>query len=546
MHDEEFGRTSILSGETTQRSLPKPVIGAYVLGGLIALGFFFAFGWGVTTLVLVGLVFVTTVGLTVETGERGSLGARWAHRIREFGLPWIGGGRRSRGEHIYVNMLDEDLDDPDLDPGWKLPVPLGRCAPLDLEGTGLDGMFVLRFSNPGEPTYYLVVLSVQGFATGIRSTWEQERTAEAFGLFLIELGKMTSFVRGGQLVHRSVPADITPNIEWYRETVMMLADKHDSDPRLDITRRSYGDLIDAIAPRVEEHRDYLALKFYATDRFNNRAGEIARSKGATFEGGVAQLIRDECARVMSYMTDVAGMGKVALLGPRRTCAAIRSMIDPNWAMDHDGDVAWHTCFPSYVGDTDCVEIKSHMDPLLQKSPRWYTRVGEIPASSIAPAPLGPDWLSRLLIGVSPDPGDDEVEPFPTIRTISVRFDLIPAHKARLRAKRDHGQDLAQKVKEEKKGRVTDGGSDEMATASKRRQIDLRPGSAHQGLTYAMWVSVTGRDPEDLDRAQTRLIEAASQSGITKINWQDDQHDVGLFSTLPFGTGLLVEKDATSY
>ncbi|KXP11596.1 hypothetical protein AXK57_21895 [Tsukamurella pulmonis] len=518
----------------------------WVLAAAAAAGIFFVFGWGLATLILVVFDFALVAALTLDTSENGSVGSRWAHQVREYGVPVLGGGRRAAGEHIYVNILDEDAGDPDLDPEWQLPVPLGRCAPLELEGTGLDQMFILRTSNPGEPLFYSVMLSVQGFATGIRSTYESERTSEAFGMFLIELAKLTSYVRGGQLIHRSVPADITPNVEWYRETVMMLASTKPHDPRLDITRQSYGDLIETIEPHVEEHRDFLVLKFYATNRFQNEAARIAKSKDAPFEGGVAQLVRDEAARVMSYMTDVAGMGKVALLGRRRTCAVIRSMMDPNWAVDHDGDAAWHTCFPSYVGDKDYVEIKSVADPLLQKSPRWYTRVGEIPATAIAPAPLGPDWLSKLLIGVNPDAGDDEVRPFPTIRTISVRFDLIPASKARVRAKRDHGQDLAQQQKEAKKGRVTDGATDEMASASKRRQMDLRPGSPHQGVTYGFWVSVTGRDPEDLDRAQTRLVEATSQSGINKINWQTDEHDVAQFATLPFGTGLLVEKDATSY
>lgn len=542
-------RNSVLSGEVASRRLSGPV--KYAYGAVVIVGavLFFTVGWGYISAGVVAALLLLTVSVTTPLGNQKPIGERWAHRVREYGFPYLTKGRRGIGEHVYFNVLHPDAADEDLNPGWQIPTPLGRCMVVDLTGTGLDKMFILRISNPGEPTFYAVLLAVQGSGSAIRSPAEMNQAAERYGNLLNELAKRTSFVRGGQSIHRSVPADITEHLEWYQEELVRVRVRDGADERLDMLVDSYGQLLDEIAPNLEEHRDYLLLKFYETAEFKADAHRRAEAKGQRFEGGMAQIVLDETERVMSYMSGPGGLGNVVLLGRRRTCAVIRAMIDPNFALDRDGDVDWWSAFPSYIGGADSVEILSHADEgtgLEQLSPRWYTRVGMVPVGGIAPAPLGPEWMANVLTGVAPDAGDEEVAAMPTIRTVSVRFDLIPAARARETARKDQAQDRARQIKEAKDGKVTDGTSDVMMGASARRQADLAPGNPYHGMTYSMWFAVTGRTPDDLDRAVARFVEATSVSAITNIEWQDDRHDVALFNTLPFGLGMEVHKHVTKY
>ncbi len=78
-----------------------------------------------------------------------------------------------------------------------------------------------------------------------------------------------------------------------------------------------------------------------------------------------------------------------------------------------------------------------------------------------------------MTGVDPDPGDpvEGIPAQPTIRTVKVRMDFVDAVKARQVARKDATEDAARQYKERKKGQVTDGASEVMASASLRRRED---------------------------------------------------------------------------
>jgi hypothetical protein len=518
-HDSEQ-RTSILGGEIARRGMTgisAPVLITWTAALVIGVVYYFAAGGGAMTVGLVAVFYVGVFASTYEFGDT-SLAARQMHRLRNW-------ARMRRGEHVYRNADDPAYGIADLDPGWEYPVPLGRTAPLDVAGTGLDEMFIVRTANPGERAYYTVVLSVQGLAGGLRTDAAWATTSEKFGLFSASMARKTSLIRGVQLIHRSIPADLTMHEDWVEREVEKLGDM-----RLRAPVESYGDLIDTIRPHSEEHRAYVVLKFPQTDHFEADAARAAGGKGARFEGGVAQVIRDETMRAVSKLV-AAGMGRVQVLGEQRTCALIRAFVDPSNPLDRHQGARWSNCWPSYVGGHDSVVV----------SGRWHTRIGFLPPASIEPIPLGPLWLAPLLTGVAPDIGDDETPPSPTIRTVSVRVDFVPDAVAREAASQDFTQDKAAQESAARKGITGDGSAEVMATASGRRRADLMPGSGHHGTIYSLAVAVTGRDEDDLERACMRVEEAADESAIKTITWQDDTHDVALFTTLPFARGLAVTR-----
>ncbi|MFE3105333.1 SCO6880 family protein [Nocardia tengchongensis] len=512
-------RTFILGGEIARRSwlgLPKPVLITWGIAIFVAIALYVLAGNSMATIVVIIIGLAGTVAATMEWNGRRSWASLRAHQVRTW-------DRRRRGEHVFRNPTDPAYGNPDLDPGWEIPVPLGAAGPLDVAGTGLDDMFIVRHANPGERTYFSVVLAVDGVASGLRGDAAYAATSAAFGGFLANLAKPSSLIRGIQIVHRSVPHDMTPHEQWAEAQVEQL-----DDIRLLPAVQSYGALLDVLTPLAEEHRSYICLRFPQTEAFMAETARVARAKNASIHGAIAQVIRDETERATRLLA-LSGMGQVQVFGEKRACAVFRACIDPDFKLARHADAAWTSCWPSYVGGRDSVAVAA--------GGRWRTRVGFVPARAIEPVELGPLWLAPVLTGVDADPGDDDTAPMPTIRTVSVRIDFVPAHRARTAARGDFTADEARKVKEAKKGKIDDGSTDVLLSASDRRRQDLMPGSGHHGAIYALAVAVTGRDEEDLERACLRVGEAAGESAIGEIEWSTDDHDVSMFSTLPLGRGL---------
>lgn len=521
MTDTQDQRTSLLGGEVARRGLPvaEPAFVAWVATAA-ALGLF--------TFIVVG---ATPWMLLVDIVVGGALfAATWPFS----GRSWAGQvvhDRRTRrrgkaGEHLWFHPSDPRSGS-DIDPYWTQPVPLGTAAPLDLAGTGLDELFVLEHRPPGDNSYFSVVLSLQGLADGLRDDARWASAATGFGRALSTMAKRGSHVRGAQWLHRSVGADLRRHIAWGMSKVAAM----DTDAtRVTSLIESYGDLLDEeIGPRSEEHRAYAVLIFPRTPELMAEARRAASARGAARVGGIGQVIATDTARIVDFLTTSAQMGRVEVLGEQRACGVIRSFVDPSFQLDAHRDARWATCWPSYLGGRDSVTVGT--------AGAWHTRVARIASGSIEPVPLTALWLSPLLTGVAPDPGDDDTPPSPTIRTISVRMDFVDAAAARGSAISDSTGDLSAQKRELDRGQITDGTSSTMATSSLRRRADLVPGSGHHGVIYAMSLSVTAPTEDDVLRASVRIERAAEEAAIKQLIWCTDRHDAALFETLPLGRGI---------
>lgn len=513
-------RTAMLGRQLARRSrlplpFPEPVIVAWCAALALAFWLIFIAGQKPWVLALDAVLLAGVLAATLDVGSRESYASRKAKAIRNR-------QRRRRGEHIWVSPDDPDHGNPDVDPGWSIPVPLYRAEPVDLTGTGLDDMFIVEHRSPGDNDYYSVLIAMQGLAEGLRGDAAWAVTSAAFGRTLAGFAKRSSFVRGIEQLHRSVPADMVPHQNWMASRIAA----GDPDLALIPAIASYGQLIDRMSPYSEEHRSYAVLIFPKSTTFLAEAARIARRKDAALNGGIAQVIRDETARAVSAL-ERAGMGRVEVYGEQRACAVIRAFQDPSYALDDHKGMRWSTCWPSYVGRDESVEVAG----------AWHTRVGLIPATSIEPVEVGPLWLSMLLTGVEPDAGDDEIPAAPTIRTVVARMDFVEASRARSATRKDVTQDEARQISEQRKGKTSDGSAEVQVGESARRRADLVPGSGHHGMIYTLAVSVTGRDEDDALRACTRVAQAADDCGIGEIAWQNDRHDVAAFMTLPLGRGL---------
>lgn len=525
-------RTANLGGEVARRGLlgMNPVIAAVwgvalacaaaaflLIGGMVG----GAVGIGIGALVL------TT---TWSPDEQPARAEQWMRALRDR-------GRRRRGEHIFWSAADRGevtgvpspVYDPAADPAWELPYFCGRVEPLPLADTGFDALFILRHANPGDKFNYLsVTMAVEGVKGGLQSNSSYAAVWRSFGYVQAELAKDGSFIRGIHQLHRSVPADITPHIKWYKDRITV-------DPRLNLEMlaANYDQVIEEVTPLAEEHRVYIVVKIPVSDEFITEArtrddfGGVRRA-----EIGWASVVKDELER-MERLLRGAGWGKIEVLGERRTAALIRSLQNPDYALDDDRDVDWNTCWQSYVGGTDSVVVGG----------KWHTRCAQVPPGAIAPTALGPLWLQSLLVGVEADEGREDLARASTIRTVSVRLDFIPDRAARDQATKDMTQDVSTRIQNRKKGKISDGTAEVMLSASERRNNDLRPGSGIHGSAYSIAISVTGRDEEDLRRACLRVEHAAGSAVINRLDWQDSWHDIAQVATLPLCRGMAGVKAA---
>lgn len=532
--DDEV-RTSILGGEIARRNatgLHPAVFAAWAATLVFSIFLFIVVGASLVTLGIAGFSYVAVILVTVEFGGGDSVASRWVHTLRD---RW----RRRHGLHVFVNAADPDWGNPDIDPGWDSAPQLGDVTPLDLAGTGLDDLFILLHSNPGERAYFSIVVAVQGLAEGLRGDGKWARTSANFSRMLSGMARRSSFIRTIQIVHRSVPKDLNPHVNWIRNELSHLGPTKAA--QLEDPIYSYGELIDAMRPLSEDHHCFFVLCFPQSDALMKEAHRIATSKGAKIEAGVAQVIRDDTERAQQALMS-AGMGDVEVLGEQRACAVIRAMLNPSHQIERHSGARWSTCIPTMFGGAESVTVRASTDPD-RRDEVWHHRVATVPPGHLEPVPLGPHWLRDLLTGVDPDPGDpvDGVLPYPTIRTTTVRIDLVRDVHARAAAKSHVTEDIAAQMRDADKGRITDGAAEVMASASARRREDLKPGSGYHGAIWSMTLAVTGRDADDLDRACNRVTEAAESTPIKDLVWKDDLHDIAIFWTLPLGRGLAGTK-----
>lgn len=496
----------MLGGEVSRRglfgSLSRP---AYVLLGFTVIGSFILFlGVGGMTGAVGGFVLLFTMyGLVNPWSRRRSIVENWLWALR-----WR--ARRRRGHTVFdapASVRDQDPDQV-AGPLWELPVPLGRVEPLDLAGTEHEQMFLLHHHNPGERAYLSAVMEVQGQASGLRTDRAYDSVSIRYGVLLAQLGKAGSFIRGLQQINRIVPHDPVPHRTFVSQRVSRR-------PGLDEVIASYEDLIDLTAVSAEQHRNFLIARIPLTPEFY----EESQSHGNGVSGW-AGLVREELAR-MADLASRAELSRPQVLGEQRTCAVLRSLQDPRWPIDQHEGMRWQDCWQSYATELDRLVVNDF----------WHTRTAFLPREGIAPAQLGPRWLSPLLTTVNPS----------VIRTLSVRMEFIPDKVARARAVVDVAQDGASMQGSEQKNKIDDGTDAVMLSASARRLYDLAPGSGHQGVDWSMAISVTASDPGELRRACMRVANEAAQSALTDLDWQDTQHDVAVLSTYPLARGMAVGR-----
>jgi hypothetical protein len=502
-------RTSMLGGDVARRGLLAlaPRSRASRAVGLAAVALVVLLLLSSATLAI-GLCCVVLVALTAwlvwpPTNSDRSWLDRWlVRRRRQL--------RHARGWDCYTRP--EKLV-PGSDGAWELPPPVGRVEPLDLAGTEWARLFILHHTPTGAGQYLTVLMRTDGLGAGLWTDAQHAARQEGFAALLASIVKEGRWLSDIGQLSRTLPQDFTEHTTLVEARLRPPPDT--APPAVRTAYRnllaSYDQLVDQEAQHCEEHRNYLVARIDLTGAFQLAAARIAPASA-----GWATLVRDELVQLTGRAAN-AGLGRVEVLGERRTVAALRALQSPDCAPDRHGGLTWADAFLSFRAKATELIVDD----------RWHTRVACVPLRGMEAARLGPRWLAPILVDLSPA----------VVRTVATRIRPIPARTARSAAVKDATTDASAAVTAHAEGKVDDGTGRVMLDASTRRLVDLAPGSGHAGARWAMFLALQAESKTELDDACRRLDEAAADASIFELDWLEHEQDLAWPAVLGLGRGV---------
>ncbi|WP_448002721.1 SCO6880 family protein [Agromyces bauzanensis] len=509
----ESGHRSFFGGSHSKTRLA--LLGLFIIGGMVIT---VLAGWPG---LLVGLVGVAVTLLVTARTHRGTIAERARKRRR-----WK--QRVSSGTDAFdpydVGEFDQREQAARVAKGregkWAA---LRALAAMRANPDGADGMGWLQYGRGvagiawhapvGERGYLSVVFAVTGQLRGIESTSVMSRAAEAWGAFLASRAVPSVLVEDVQTVTRVLPADTALQEFWVLNSLDLSAPADAIASYEEVLRRT-GD-----GAMVQRH--FITIKWPLTPAFYDAARKYGEGRD-----GWRGLMREEIASARRGLTE-ARLGHVDVLSARQVAAVVLHQQNPSRPIDYVADV-----HPSRLGVASHDEFSAHVvsgtDPATGEAVEWWHRTAKIEARALATAPRTQLWMLDLVIG----------RDLPFVRSVSFHIHLVPAGEAKAAAQRDLVRDQAEAISKSEAGRVDLDETGTAMSASKRRRIDLRAGTGHQGAAWVGYVTISARSRDELARASRQLEETCSTGlGIEYLDWQDSYQAAASGTTWPIGRGI---------
>lgn len=385
------------------------------------------------------------------------------------------------------------------------PLMVGNVRPFTV-ATMAGPMTVFRHQGKINDPYYTVTVEVMGSSSGLREEHKEDSAYFARGQVLARLARSQSLVTHVQSLSRAVPMDSADHLLWIKDR------RAASVPR--VLLESYGNLVEAVQSRSEQHRTYETFRIPRSDALTRRAESLGGG-----DEGFGQAIFQEVRSAMAQATMTGAIRDFRPLGPEATAALLRHLQDPDWDIDDTDGADLMDCWQHLDGTAadKAVVVNGH----------WYTRTGYVPASAFSPEAIPVSALQALISGIQPA----------VVHSVSMVMELEDARKARRRARTDAAMDRAREKEIAKSGIVTDGMEEVLKGASTQRLLDLKPGSGHHGASYALYVSYSVESEAELLTTADLIEAAAADAGIEFIDWMDKRQDLALITTMPFTRGI---------
>ena len=418
----------------------------------------------------------------------------------------------------YLNLTGQNGFDPHPVPGarrsWRqvlfrvraggnAPLFVGRARWFEVQLAGAQPIVIFRHHAAGQK-YFAVVMEVSAAADSLKEERGHDAGHIGFGRLLAALAKDNTLITRLQELSRAVPMDSADHEGWVASRMPA------NVPAL--LRASYDQLIDRTRSSSEQHRSYYVAYIPDDMKFQDKAAQVGRGHAGDGPVIVAELQK------LASQAKRAGLRGVRPLDKARCAALFRALQDPSFDIDDTTGVSLETCWQKMDG--------THREHVVIND-SWVTKTAYVRVNDISPDAQPVQMLRPLLTGVHPS----------MVRTLSAVIDLVPARKARGKAKSDHAQDRATKKKREQEDIVTDGGDEVLFNASRQRLIDLKPGSQHHGAAYGLYIAITVPGVDALPAAQGAIEGVAADCGIEQLTWLDGRHYLALGMGLPLGRGI---------
>jgi hypothetical protein len=325
----------------------------------------------------------------------------------------------------------------------------------------------------------------------------QERRLARWGLVLSGAGGTA--IRRLQWIERTAPAQGDELVRWVhaeRDPGVPLR----GTPMID----SYLELISSTARVSQEHEILLAIQVDA---------QRVRDRGA-----VIRALLDQTERVAQGL-EAAEVVVLGALSPGQLARALRTAFDPYARTEL-------TALEACDSDRDGLDEVNAWPLGARESWEHYQSDGALHATY---------WIGAWpRIDVSPMFMDALLGHSGAVRTVSVTFEPLAAGRSTREVEAAVTRDRADRELRARFGQSETARQRQAADATIRREAELAAG--HAEVRLSGFVTVTGRDPDDLRRACAEVLEQAARARLELHRLYGQQADAFTF-TLPLGRGL---------
>jgi hypothetical protein len=341
------------------------------------------------------------------------------------------------------------------------------------------------------------VLACRVVAFSLLDQDAQERRLARWGLVLSGAGGTA--IRRVQWIERTAPAQGDELVRWVhteRDPAVPLR----GAPMID----SYLELISSTARVTQEHEILLAIQV-----------DAQRVRGAD---GATRALVEQTERVAQGL-EAAEVTVLGALSPGQLARTLRTAFDPYTRAELS---ALEACDP----DRDGLDEVNAWPLGARESWEHYQADGALHATY---------WIGAWpRVEVSPMFMDSLLGHSGVVRTVSVTFEPLAPDRSTREVEAAITRDRADRELRARFGQSETARQRQAADATRRREAELAAG--HSEVRLSGFVTVTGRDPDDLRRACAEVTEQAARARLELHRLYGQQADAFTF-TLPLCRGL---------
>src|SRR3954447_763435 len=392
-----------------------------------------------------------------------------------------------------------------------LPPPLAGCEILSVPVADGHELGVFKDRRLGA---YTAVMSVRARSIGLLPTSEHERRLDRWGRLLASLARSGTAIRRVQVLERTAPSDASALTEFLEQSRdPSLAEGHAAE-------RSYEALLDGESRVTQDHEVLIAVQVDQR-RAWSRAARDPHVRHLDRDEQACRVLARELQALASRF-DPVDLAVAGLLTPEQYAAALHVAFDP-YLGGAQSSVA--SADPDMFAPTaaDASWTTWRTDGALHRT-YWIAQWPRLP--------VGPLFLSPLLLGVQ------------AVRSVSVTLEPVAPDRARRAVEAAITSDEADEDLRERRGFRTTARRRRQQEATLRREDELASG--HEEVRFAGYVSVSGRDEDELARACEEVEQAALQAHLDLRPLWGEQDTGFIYAALPIARGLRAQGPAGAW